>query len=245
MMRVLFALLLSMASYTAHARPQCTTDSDPDGDGWGWEHGQSCVMPTSSTIQSCIDSDGDGWGWDGEKSCIVSAAPPILSHPLCEDTGILNDTWGWDGTRSCRIAPELTGGNTSTIAGLWNASSLADDTTRYLAISTDGVKTVYSQKSPSDCFTIGSGIQSEEGAVLTPLGGNTYRTDAFILHSSFDLERLSYTSIAYIDMSGALRLEQTDHDDLDGDGDRNELVSLSLHTVNNTSEAELPVCATL
>jgi len=193
--------------------------SDPDGDGWGWENSMSCVV---SPNDQCIDTDGDGWGWDGTMSCRIdysdvivitdcidedgdgygwdgiSTCVPFVEPTIreCVDTEPLGDTWGWNGIESCRVAPILTGGDTSAIAGIWDISF--DDgfsTESYLIISPDGLLGSIGKDPDSDCYFVEEPRTGEGSTVFTPIDRNVYRidyieydyvTDQYIVESEFD-----------------------------------------------------------
>ncbi len=198
------ASCIVVATDIAVAQAVCV---DSDGDGYGWDGTDTCFINPAAIVESaCIDSDGDGYGWDGTDTCIPGAGTvdsepePVVTTPVCVDTGVIGDTWGWDGTESCRIPPSLTGGDTSAIAGIWDTSSTDEpDSESYFIITADGITgyidsdTNYTDG--SKCYWISEPVNTEtEINVVYPLGNNLYRFDYYenfysdIYFESFEVE---------------------------------------------------------
>lgn len=229
---------------------------DNDGDGWGWDGSGSCLvtdidLPTGS---ACIDTDGDGWGWDGTDSCVIEQIGPTEPTAIartCVDTAPVDDTWGWNGVTSCRIPPVLMGGDTSAIAGVYDAGDPDFPEERdYLEISPNGSYTSYYSFSGADCFVRDVSTEGEDRVAISPLGGNLYQFDSVYYHS-FTVEdgtvdeHLEVTTdilTLYVDSDNQLIIEIVDTADDDLDGNTSEIDRV-VYPAANVDLETLSICA--
>ncbi len=192
---------------------------DSDGDGYGWDGTATCLIENTPLVTgACIDSDGDGFGWDGQSTCFVSDVPvteqPVVVTPVlptaCIDTDPVDDTWGWNGVTSCRVLPVLVGGDTSAIAGIWDASDEYDE--EYTVITANGlIGDIYAsfEADGSKCYEVFDGSPTQTDAtVMMPLGGNRYRLDYVGIYND-EVETASIEYTIYVTAGNVLHIEGT------------------------------------
>ncbi|WP_157735724.1 hypothetical protein [Granulosicoccus antarcticus] len=132
------------------------------------------------------------------------------------------------------ITPGIPGGDTTSIAGLWDGSTTVDEVenTVYWNIASNGVLTRYdyqqdgtADSSGENCYVIGDPI------TLTPEGGDSY--------SIADVA----STIVRSDDNLTVTLAEEDKNDLDEDGDVTENLTLDLTLLTTPTLADLNSCS--